>query len=117
MWKFSGFRQDDESQNHVHCKQCFAIVADPQGKPTNLYNYVKHHQKPQYDEAVKAKKTEKPSRTTKQTSITGTLYSVSPYLSSSHRHKAITEVITYHLTNDMANINTVQNKGNDQHPR
>ena len=67
----------------------------------------------QYDEAVKAKKTtgENISRSTTQTSITGTLYSASPYPSNSRRHKEITEANIYHLAKDMGPINTVQNEG------
>ena len=47
VWKFFGFKEDDEDQKHVTCKQCFAIVAAPQGNTTNLYSHRKRHHKAQ----------------------------------------------------------------------
>ena len=57
VWKFFGFKEEDENQKDMTCKLCFATVAAPHGNTTNLYNHLKRHHKVQYDEAVKAKKT------------------------------------------------------------
>lgn len=91
-WTFFGFGQDDESQNHVHCRQFFATVAEHQGNTTNLYNHLKHHLKLQYDVALKAtkKSAENPCHPTTQASIMGTLYGASPYPSNSRRQTLIT---------------------------
>ncbi|XP_073708964.1 E3 SUMO-protein ligase ZBED1-like [Garra rufa] len=113
VWNFFGFKPEDDAQTVIICKQCFGIVAAPQGNTTNLYNHLKRHHKIQYELAMKDKgaTTQSTSRQTTQTSITQTLYGASPYPSSSQRHKEITNAIAYHLAKDMAPINTVQNEG------
>ena len=55
VWKYFGFKPDDDKQSEVHCKVCFALVAAPQGNTTNLYNHLKRHHQVQYDEAVQGK--------------------------------------------------------------
>lgn len=92
MWKYFGFKQDDEGQSNVICKACFAIVAAPQSNTTNLYQHLKRHHKVQYDEAVQGKKSSE-SRPTTQTYITDTLHNATPYPRNSNRSKDITEAI------------------------
>lgn len=113
VWNFFGFKPEDDAQRVIICKQCFCIVAAPQGNTTNLYNHLKRHHKIQYELAMRDKGAtpQNTSRQTTQTSITQTLYGASPYPSSSQRHKDITKAITYYLAKDMAPINTVKNKG------
>ncbi len=43
VWNFFGFKSQDDAQRVVICKQCFGIVAAPQGNTTNLYNHLKRH--------------------------------------------------------------------------
>ncbi|KAI5107252.1 zinc finger BED domain-containing protein 1-like [Silurus meridionalis] len=113
VWNFFGFKPDDDAQRVVICKQCFGIVAAPQGNTTNLYNHLRRRHKIQYELAMKDKGAtpKNTSRQTTQTSITPTLHGASPYPSSSQRHKDITNAIAYHLAKDMAPINTVENEG------
>ncbi|XP_060785451.1 E3 SUMO-protein ligase ZBED1-like [Neoarius graeffei] len=106
VWKYFGFKPDDDKQSEVHCKVCSALIEAPQGNTINLYNHLKHHHKVEYDEAVQGKK-----QTQTQTTITRTLYNTTPYPPNSSRHKEITAAITYHLAKDMAPINTVQHEG------
>ncbi len=113
VWNFFGYKSQDDAQRVVICKQCFGIVAAPQGNTTNLYNHLKRHHRIQYELAMKDKGAtpQNTSRQTTQTSITQTLYGASPYPPSSQRHKEITNAIAYHLAKDMAPINTVENEG------
>ncbi|KAI5085553.1 zinc finger BED domain-containing protein 1-like, partial [Silurus meridionalis] len=113
VWKIFRFKPDDDAQRVVICKQCFGIVAAPQGNTTNLYNHLRRHHKIQYELAMKDKGAtpKNTSRQTTQTSITQTLHGASPYPSSSQRHKDITNAIAYHLAKDMAPINTADNEG------
>ncbi|KAL2085940.1 hypothetical protein ACEWY4_019260 [Coilia grayii] len=110
VWKYFGFKQDDDKQSEVHCKVCSALVGTKHGNTTNLYNHLKRHHKVQYDEAV-SKNSENASHPTKQTSITATIHNATPYPPNSSRHKEITAGISYHLAKDMAPINTVQHDG------
>lgn len=109
VWKYFGYKKDNEGQSNVICKACFAVVAAPQGNTTNLYQHLKRHHKVQYDEAVQGKKSE--SRPTKQTSITDTLHNAMPYPHNSIKSKEITEAIAYYLAKDMVPINTVERDG------
>ena len=61
VWKYFGFKQDDEGQSDVICEACFALVAAPQGNTTNLYQHFKRHHKVQYDEAVQGKRSKRHS--------------------------------------------------------
>lgn len=110
VWKYFGFKQEDEGQFGVICKVCFALVAAPQGNTTNLYQHLKRHHKVQYDEAaVQGKRSE--SRPKMQTSITDTLHNATPYPHNSSRSKEITEAIAYHLAKDMVPIYNVERDG------
>lgn len=110
VWKYFGFKQEDEGQSGVICKVCFAPVAAPQGNTTNLYQHLKRHHKVQYDEAaVQGKRSE--SRPKMQTSITDTLHNATPYPHNSSRSKEITEAIAYHLAKDMVPIYNVERDG------
>ncbi len=55
VWNFFGFKSQDDAQRVVICKQCFGIVAAPQGNTTNLYNHLKRHHRIQYELAMKDK--------------------------------------------------------------
>ena len=111
VWKYFGFKQNDESQSRVICKTCFAIVAAPQSNTTNLYQHLNRHPKVQYDEAVQGKKKSESRLTTTQTSITDTLHKATPYPHNSSRSKEIMDAIAYHLAKDMVPINTVAHDG------
>lgn len=43
VWKFVGFRESDKSQRFATCKECFDLIAAPQGKTTNLYSRLQRH--------------------------------------------------------------------------
>ena len=103
VWKYFGFKQDDEGQANVNCKACSAIVAAPQSNTTNLYQHLKRHHKVQSDEAVQGKKSSE-SHPTTQTSITDTLHNATPCPRYSSRSN-ITDTIAYHLAKDMVPIN------------
>ena len=102
VWKYFGFKQNNEGQSKGICKACFAIVAAPQSNTTNLYQHLNRHHKVQYDEAVQGKKKSesRPTLTT-QTSITDTLHKATPYPHNSSRSKEVTDAIAYHLAKDM----------------
>ncbi|ROL48813.1 hypothetical protein DPX16_22332 [Anabarilius grahami] len=55
-------------------------------------------------------KTNHPTTST-QTSIEASLFSASPYPSTSQRHSEITNAVAFHLAKDMCSINTVTNEG------
>ena len=59
VWKYFGFKQDDEGQSDVICKACFALVAALQSNTTNLYQHLKCHHKLQFDETVRGKRPER----------------------------------------------------------
>lgn len=114
VWKHFGFQASDTKQEQVICKECHKVVLAPQSNTTNLFNHLKKHHKVQYDECMRAKKcvakTNHPTTST-QTSIEASLFSASPYPSTSQRHSEITNAVAFHLAKDMCSINTVTNEG------
>ena len=50
VWGFFGFAESDADQKAVLCKECRRVVSAPQGNTTNLFNHLKKHHKPKYDE-------------------------------------------------------------------
>lgn len=115
VWKFFGFRASDVNQEQIICKQCVRVVSAPQSNTTNLFNHLKNHHKPQYDECIKAKANvtslnPRPCPTSTQTTITATLHSATAYPSTSQRHTEITDAIAFRLAKDVCPINTVSNE-------
>lgn len=43
VWKYFGFRADNQQQMNVKCTKCFSFIAAPQGNATDLYNHLKCH--------------------------------------------------------------------------
>ncbi|KAK0140110.1 Zinc finger BED domain-containing protein 1 [Merluccius polli] len=116
VWGFFGFAESDADQKAVLCKECRRVVSAPQGNTTNLFNHLKKHHKPKYDECMKAKANAGPQNPRQcsapaQATITATLHRATPYPSTSQRHAEITDAITFYLAKDMCPINTVNNEG------
>ena len=115
MWRFFGFRASDVDQSEVVIKECHRVVSAPQGNTSNLFNHLKKHHKPKYDDCMKAKANAgplnpRPCPAPTQTTIIATLHQATPYPSSSQRHAEITDAITF-IWPKTCPINTVRNEG------
>ena len=111
-----GFRASDVNQEQIICTECIRVVSAPHSNTSNLFNHLKNHHKPQYDECIKARANVtslnlRPCPTSTQKTITATLHSTTAYPSTSQRHTEITDAIAFHLAKDMCPINTVSNEG------
>lgn len=81
---------------NTFCKICFKVVSVPLSNTTNFFNHLKLNHKVIHDQVMKKQKDKSTTPTTsKQTSIKDTLYSATPYPSSSERHKKITDDIGF----------------------
>ena len=114
VWKFWGFRTSDVNREQIICTECVRVVSAPHSNTTNLFNHLKSHHRPQYDECMKAKSkittlNHLPFPT--QKTITATLHGATVYPSTSQRHTEVTDAIAFHLAKDMCPINTVSNEG------
>ena len=103
-------------KGQIICTECVRVVSAPHSNKTNLFNHLKNHHKPQYDECIKAKANVtslnlRPCPTSTQKTITATLHSATAYPSTSQRHTEIPDAIAFHLAKDMCPINTVSNEG------
>ena len=63
VWKYFGFKPEDDKQCEVHRKVCFSLVAAPQGNTTDVSNHLKRHHKVQHDETIQRKKQRQASKT------------------------------------------------------
>ena len=111
VWTWFGFRASDVKQE-VICKECNKVVSAPQSNTTNLFNHLKKHHKPKYEECMKAKanvnsQNPRPCPAPTQTTITATLHQAEPYPSTSQRHAEITDAMSFYLAKVMCPINTV----------
>ena len=78
VWTCFGFRASDVKQEHVICKESNKVVSAPQSNTTNLFNHLKKHHKPKYEQCMKAKayvnsQNPRPCPAPTQTTITATL--------------------------------------------
>ena len=84
VWTCFGFRASDVKQEQVICKECNKVVSAPQSNATNLFNHLKKHHKPKYEECMKAKanvnsQNPRPCPAPTQITITATLqYPIHP---------------------------------------
>ena len=88
--------------------ECVRVVSAPHTNTTNLFNHLKNHHKPQYDECIMAKANVtslnlRPCPTSTQKTITATLHSATAYPSTSQRHTETTDAIAFHLAKDVSN--------------
>ncbi|XP_061884799.1 E3 SUMO-protein ligase ZBED1-like [Entelurus aequoreus] len=116
IWDYFGFETSDVHQKQVLCKTCRAKVATSQGNTTNLFRHLKNHHRQLHDECMTKKSGKKstPSDSahcSKQTTITASFASITPYEKSSRRHKEITTAITHYIGKDMVSVNTVTKEG------
>lgn len=116
LWDYFGFKRDDVQQKTVRCKTCHRIVATTKGNTTNLHSHLKHHHKEQHEEFKKRAsqqppKKKKADKELKQSSISESFSSVTPYESTDKRHKEITHAITFFLAKDMMPIRSVEKEG------
>ena len=119
IWHYFGFDITDVQQKKVLCKTCRRIVATSRGNTTNLRQHLKKHHGHLYEECLvktgeKQNTTSDDARaqsTSKQTTLHDSFASVTPYETSSRRHRELTESVTFHLAKDMAPINTVTKTG------
>lgn len=115
IWEHFGFAVEDEEQRHIMCKTCFVVVSAPTGNTTNLFNHLEFNHRVVYDTVMMNQSKKKVNQITApsatQSSITETLYAATPYLSTSERHKKITESIAHYLAKGMCSINTIDNSG------
>ena len=93
----------------VICKECNKVVSSPQSNTTNLFNHLKKHHKPKYEECMKAKANVNsqnpcPCPAPTQTTITATLHWAVPYPSTSQRRAEITDAITFYLAKRVRSI-------------
>ncbi|XP_065105792.2 E3 SUMO-protein ligase ZBED1-like [Paramisgurnus dabryanus] len=119
IWNYFGFRRDDALQTQVLCKTCRTVVATSRGNTTNLHHHLQYNHK-ELHEQFKTSQTTKPKTSSsksktlpslQQQSISQSFASVTPYETTSKRHKEITEAITRYLAKDMMPINTVTKPG------
>ncbi len=115
VWEHFGFEEADVDQKHIMCNICYAVVLAPLGNTTKLFNHLKFKHRPIYDQLIKKKQKEQRTTPTTssatQSSIKDTLFSATPYPSSSERHKKITDAVAHFLAKDMCPISTVENEG------
>ena len=83
---------------------------------TNLFNRLKSTHRVIHDQVVKEQKNSKMKSSSTpvpatQSSIKDTLYSATAYPPSSHKHKELTDAITYMIAKDMFPINTISDPG------
>ncbi len=105
VWEHFGFEEADVDQKHIMCNICYAVVLAPLGNTTNLFNHLKFKHRPIYDQLIKKKQKEQRTTPTTssatQSSIKDTLFSATPYPSSSERHKKITDAVAHFLAKDV----------------
>lgn len=119
IWGYFGFKKTDISQSEVLCKQCRKTALTKRGNTTNLFSHLKQHHVREYEECMAKKPSVEPSTSTcessstkaKQTSISEAFMSATPYATNSCRFTEITEAITYHIAEDMAPLETVNQTG------
>ena len=107
VWTCFGFRASDVKQEQVICKECNKLVSAPQINTTYLFNHLKKHHKPKYEECMKAKanfnsQNSRPCPAPTQTTITATLHRAVPYPSTSQIHAEITDAISFYLAKDVS---------------
>ena len=105
VWTWFGFRASDVKQEQVICKECNKVVSAPQSNSTNLFNHLKKHHKPKYEECTKVKadvnsQNPRPCPAPTQTTITAALHRAEPDPSTSQRHAETTDAITFYLAKD-----------------
>ena len=105
----SKVRSSDVNQEQIICTECVRVVSAPHTNTTNLFNHLKNHHKPQYDECIMAKANVtslnlRPCPTSTQKTITATLHSATAYPSTSQRHTETTDAIAFHFAKDMCPI-------------
>ena len=76
-------------QEQIICTECVRVVFAPHSNTTNLFDHLKNHHKPQYDECIKAKANVnslnlRPCPTSTQKNITATLHRASIHLPKTH---------------------------------
>ncbi|KAI2645977.1 E3 SUMO-protein ligase ZBED1 [Labeo rohita] len=105
IWRYFGFRKDDVNQSDVLCRSCLTKIATKQGSTTNMFHHLKQHHRVLHEECMTMRETPGTSQSSqnkpKQSLIADAFSSVTPYESTSTRHKEITDAITYHIAKDM----------------
>lgn len=115
IWRYFGFRKDDVNQSDVLCRSCLTKIATKQGSTTNMFHHLKQHHRVLHEECMTMRETPGTSQSSqnkpKQSLIADAFSSVTPYESTSTRHKEITDAITYHIAKDMVPVYTVSKEG------
>lgn len=110
IWQYFGFEATDEHQKQVICQTCRGKVATSAGNTTNLHRHLRVHHVNLFEECMAKKPRETSSSSdasAKQTTITSSFASVTPYERTSRRHKEITTAVTNYISKDMVSVNTV----------
>ncbi|KAK0132989.1 hypothetical protein N1851_008372 [Merluccius polli] len=107
IWRYFGFKQADVNQSEVLCRSCLTTIATKHGSTTNMFHHLKQHHRA-------ARRVYGNERNTGNFSVIpkeAQTNSVTPYESTSTRHKDITDAITYHIAKDMVPVYTVSKEG------